>query len=171
MKKKSIWISLAIGIAVILFLYNLFRGTGFIKIDTPGASIQLRSGLFGFREITGTESVKVKAGTHRPYQATLTSKDGDKWFSLRANGPWGQLQKIRVQKDQTTAVKLGSPFTVNTKIDHRGAYVYIGLSLIGQSGEHWTPVVFTNKSYLPAPGFRIVDQAGKQLYSGKFEFG
>jgi hypothetical protein len=171
MNKKSVWISLAVSIAVVLFLYNLFRGTGYIRIKTPGASIQLRSGLFGLKEIMGTESVKVKAGMHRPYQATFISRDGDKWFSLRANSPWGQLQKIRVQKDQTTTIKLGPPFTVNTKVDHRGDYVYIGLSLIGQSGEYWRPIVFTNKSYLPAPGFRIVDQAGKQLYSGKFEFG
>ena len=47
----------------------------------------------------------------------------------------------------------------------------IGLTLLGQAGEHYSPQVLTHNGPLPAPAILIVDESGKELASGKFEYG
>jgi hypothetical protein len=171
MKKRDIWISVAIYAVGAIFLYYIFGGSGFIKVENPEATVQFRSGFFGFKEISGDKPIKVRAQTHRPATATLTRKDGEKRWVISSYGPWGQLHKVRVPRDKTATIKLGPPFMVQPDISQRGNTLNIGLSLIGQSGESWRPVVRTNKGSLPAPTYKIIDEKDKELYSGKFEFG
>ncbi|MHC4694720.1 MAG: hypothetical protein ACYS67_18435, partial [Planctomycetota bacterium] len=79
--------------------------------------------------------------------------------------------KIKVKKDQTTVLKPGPPFNVETNVRKRGQNLSIGLSIIGQAGEHYDVRVRTRRGSLPAPGLKIVDESGKVLVSDKFKFG
>ncbi|MHC4758512.1 MAG: hypothetical protein ACYTE8_07625, partial [Planctomycetota bacterium] len=156
MKKRDIWISVVIYAVGAIFLYYIFGGSGFIKVENPEATVQFRSGFFGYKGISGDKPIKVRAQTYRPAMATLTRKDGSKQWILDSYGPWGQLRNVRVPRDKTVTIKLGPPFIVQPDISQRGDTLHIGLSLIGQSGESWSPVARNNKGSLSAPTYKII---------------
>ncbi|MHC4647571.1 MAG: hypothetical protein ACYTBJ_19060, partial [Planctomycetota bacterium] len=95
-----------------------------------------------------------------------------KWWALRSwNGPWGELGRIKVARDQTSVLKLGPPFTVHTDVRRSGRTVSIGLSLIGRAGEHWTAQMLRSSGPAAQPRLQIVDESEKVIASGKFEYG
>jgi hypothetical protein len=177
MKKKDIWISVAVIAATVLAVYFYSQQQGYIKIDAPGVEMKLRSGWFRSATVTSDSGpVKVRARVYRPERAVITveKKDEAKWWSLMSrNGPWGELERIKVSKGETTVLKLGPPFTVHTDVRRRDPGVSIGLSLIGQAGEHWSTQVLAGKGQKrpAAPRLQIVDESRKVLVSGKFEYG
>jgi len=80
MKKRDVWISVAIIAAAVLLLYSYSQETGQIKIDAGDAvaTLQLRSSWLGKATISsGAEPTKVSARAHRPVQLSL---------SMRQNG-------------------------------------------------------------------------------------
>ena len=173
MKKKSIWISIAIIIAAFLAFHFYTRQEGRIKIDTDGVEMQLRSGWFSTIRVTsGAEPVTVNARVYRPRSISIAMKqNGDTW-RLNSSGPWGKLAKIRVNNNETTVLKLlGPPFTIKPRVAQRGTLVSVGFSVIGQAGEDYDIRVVKNGRRLPAPKVKIVDEAGKALASGKFAYG
>jgi len=172
MKRRDIWISIAIIIAAFLVFYFYTRQQGYIKIDTEGVDMQLRNGLFSKIRITsGAEPVTVNARVYRPRSISIAMKqDGDTW-RLNSSGPWGKLAKIRVKNNETTVLKLGPPFTIKPRVTQRSTLVSVGLSIIGQAGENYGTTVVKNGRRLPAPKVKIVDEAGKTLASGKFAYG
>jgi hypothetical protein len=172
MKKKSIWISIAIIIAAFLAFHFYTRQEGRIKIDTDGAEMQLRGGWFSKIRITsGAEPVTVNARVYRPRRISLAiQKGGNEWI-IDGFGPWGELAKINVKKDQTTVLKPGPPFLVKTNVRRKGQNLSIGLLVIGQAGEHYSAQVRTRRGSLPAPRLKIVDEGAKVLASDKFKFG
>ncbi len=172
MKRRDIWISIAIIIAAFLAFHFYSRQEGRIKIDTDGVEMQLRSGLFSKIRITsGAEPVTVNARVYRPRLLSIAMKqNGDTW-RLNSFGPWGRLAKIRVNNNETTVLKLGPPFTIKSRVAQRGTLVSVGFSVIGQAGEDYGIRVVKNSRRLPAPKVKIVDEAGKVLASGKFAYG
>lgn len=172
MKRKGIWISIAIIIAAFVVFYFYPRQQGYIKIDTKGVEMQLRSGLFSKIRITsGAEPVTVNARVYRPRSISIAMKqNGDTW-RLKSFGPWGKLAEIRVNNNETTVLKLGPPFTIKPRVNQRGTSVSVGFSMIGQAGEDYGTNVVKNGRRLPAPKVKIVDEAGKTLASGKFAYG
>jgi hypothetical protein len=177
MKKKDIWIAVAVIAVTVLGVYIFAERQGHLKIDTPGVELKVRSGWFRTATVSSdSEPVKVAARVYRPERAVITSKKKgeSKWWSLQARrGPWGQLERIKVEQDQTTVLKLGPPFTVHTDVRRRGRNASIGLALIGQAGESWnTQVLAGGGQRRPAaPKLQIVDESGNVLVSGKFEYG
>jgi len=176
MKKRDIWISVAIIAAACLAFYFFSQQKGYIRIDAPGfeTDMNLRRGwLSKTVTISGSEPVKVRAGAYKPERAVVRmEKDEHTWWSIICrNGPWGKLATINVAGGNTTILKLGPPLTVQADVQRKGRAVSIGLSMIGQAGEHWSAEVLTSKGPLPAPKVRIVDETGEVLASGKFEYG
>jgi hypothetical protein len=172
-KKTNIYILLAI-IAGVLVFFLCPRPKGFIKIETSGVDMLISKGWFQNVRITSEGNpVKVTVGTYRPKNIYIKAgKDNDKlWTIFGSSGPWGELSKIKVEKDKTTAIALGPPFTIKTDVQRNGRNVLIGLSLIGRSGEYWNPQVSLNKGQVMAPKLSIIDEAGKILASGSFQFG
>lgn len=172
MKKRNIWISIAIIAAAVLVFCFYMRQEGYIKIDTPGIELQLRSGWFNRAMITsGTEPVKISARTYTPKRLRISGEqDGNRW-QIDSFGPWEKLARIKVKNDETTVLKLGPPFLIRPRVDQSGSRVLIGLSITGQAGEHYNAGVMKNGRRQPAPKLKIVDEAGKILASGKFEYG
>ena len=170
MKKKDIWISLAIIAASAAVLYFYTQRKGYIEIDTGGAKarLQLRNSLFGSTTINSDAGpTKVRAIIHRPKLLRMTSKQGGSNYQLDSYGPWGKISKIDVEKNKTTALRLGPPFIVKPAIHRTGSQVRtIDFSIIGQAGEKYR----YNRS-APVPKIKIIDEQGNTLASGNFGFG
>ena len=172
MKKKGIWISLGIVIAVAcliaVYLYSLPKG--YIKIDTPGAEIQLR-GRFGTKTISSKGPVTVGAGLYRTQNLGIKMNQDSETWQIGSRGPWGKLEQIEVKENQTTALKLGPPFLIKPDVNRSGSQVSIGFAIVGQAGEQYQNAVTKNDERVSPPKAKIVDEAGTVLASGNFAYG
>ena len=178
MKKQNVLVLVALIMVVAGIASSVFiRGKGFIRIETPGVDLRLRSGWFGTTTAySASGPVEVRAGIYHPVQATIRLKkdngeEGQLWFLSSRGGPWGRLAMIRVDKGQTVSLRLGPPITLHADVQRQGSTVLVGLSLVGQAGEHWSPRVMTSQGQAPAPAVQIVDESGKVLASGRFAYG
>lgn len=170
---------LLICLAVIVFIgYKIATSgePGYIKLDVPGATMDLRGNWWSRVAVSSdTEKIKVKTGTYRPRRLEIVKEGGgNKWrvFSL---GPWGDLRTIKVRRDETTVIKPGEPFFISANVGRQrqsgSRLVSIGLSITGRAGEHYSPRIAKNGRDVGAPKLKIVDESGKVLASGKFEYG
>jgi len=94
---------------------------------------------------------------------SMTDANGDKWVLDLAKG-----QTASGLKD---GAKPGSPLLVTTDVQISGRDVSIGLIVEGQAGEKYAGGVQKNKQWQPPPGFKIVNDAGKTLTTGRFKYG
>jgi len=174
MKKRDIWISVAIIAAAVLAFYLYSQGKGRIKIDAGGAAatLHLRSSWFSKATISsGAEPTKVSARVQRPEQLSLSMKQDSNTWQIDSRGPWGKLSKISVNDNDTTVLKLGPPFLIKPKVRKSGSRVSIDFSIIGQASEQYQNVPRKNNRSVPAAKAKIIDEAGNVLASGKFEYG
>ena len=174
MKKRDIWISVAIIAAAVLLLYSYSQETGQIKIDAGGAvaTLQLRSSWLGKATISsGAEPSTVSVRAHRPVQLSLSMKQGGDTWQIDSRGPWGKLSKISVNKNDTTVLKLGPPFLIKPGVRKSGSNVSIDFAIIGQASEQYQSVIRKNNRSVPAPKAKIIDETGNVIASGKFEYG
>ena len=95
---------------------------------------------------------------------STTDANGDKWVLDLAKG-----QSIAGLKD--SSAKTGPPLLIKTDVQISGSDVSIGLIVEGRAGEKYAGGVQKNGQWQPAPDFKIVDEAGKVLTSGRFEYG
>ena len=95
----------------------------------------------------------------------LTNKqDGDVWvISLISGQP---LMPIKESGN-----KPGVPIKVTPDVQVVYTALSIGLIAEGQAGEKYIPGVRKNGQWLDAPTFEVVDQSGKVLGGGQFEYG
>jgi len=176
MKKRNIWISVAIIAAAVLILmwFSGSSGKGQIKIDAGGAiaELQLAGGLFDTVTISsGAEPIKVDARTYYPQSVTISMQQGSDTWQIDNRGPWGKSSTIEVKNNETTVLRLGPPFIVKPGINKSGSTVSINFSIFGQGGEKYQNYAKKNNSRVPAPKAKIIDEAGNVLASGKFEYG
>jgi hypothetical protein len=174
MKKRDIWISVAIIAAAGLLLFLSLQKKGQLQIDAGGAvpTMRLSNSWFGKTMIdSAAQPSKVSARLHRPQWLTIWMKQGDDTWQLESRGPWGKLSTIRVQNNETTVLKLGPPFQIKTKALYTGTKVSIDFAIIGQAGEHYRNSIIQNNKRAPAAKLKIIDEAGSVLASGKFEYG
>ena len=176
MKKRDIWISIAIIAAAVLFLFSHSRGKGQIEIDAGDAyvTLRVRSDWFPKDVLIKSEYepvVTMLARVYRPKRLSISKEqDGDKWL-LYSNGPWGMLSTIRVKKNNTTVLQLGPPLQIKSDVRHTGSRASIDFNIIGKAGENYNGVVIRNDKRLSAPKVKIIDGAGTVLATGKFEYG
>ena len=172
MKKRDIWISVAIiAVACLVFCFRS-QQEGYIRIDGSGAELQLGSGFFSTIRITsGQEPVALRARAYRPKRLSMTMKENGNTWRIDSRGPWGDMSRVKVKNDETTVLKPGPPLLIKPEVRQRSSLVSVDFSIIGQAGEHYGAGIAKNGRRLAAPGLKIVDEAGKVLASGKFEYG
>jgi len=162
-----------------------FRKTGRIAVDPAGVRLTIRGALrLGATVGPATEAQAVKAGLYRPTQLYRTlekqivSDDGTKTtetWQLYSGGPWGDLEAIQVEKGKTTLVKFDGALTA--KVDAAfsdmgdGTTASLALQLVGPHGEQYSPLIKKDGKTAEAPKFTILDEAGKELHTGRFEYG
>jgi len=115
---------------------------------------------------------QVPAGNFTTAFLQLCARDqaGARW-QLTGSNQRGKLQTITVREGETLALKVGPPLAVKTDITQSRDIVSIGLSLAGQAGEEYTADAKKNGTTVPPPKLRILDEAGKVLASGAFQYG
>lgn len=171
MKKRDIWISIAIIVVALVGFYFYVQGEGQIKIETAGVEMQLYGGLFNKPKVTSQSPITVKARSYRPESLSIAAKQhGDTW-RLYSRGPWGKLKRITVKGNKTTVLQPGPPFLIKPDLYKSSSVVTIGLSIIGRAGEHYSAAVSKNGRRPAAPALKIVDESGKVLASGRFTYG
>jgi hypothetical protein len=174
MKKRDIWISVAIIAAAVLLLFSYSHGKGQIKIDSGGAVTTLRLSNNWLSKATigsGAQPSTVSARLHRPQWLKVSMQQGSDTWRLESRGPWGGLSTISVKNNDTTVLKLGPPFQIKPKVQNTGSRVSIDFNIIGKAGEHYRNVITRTNQRVPAPKVKIIDEVGNVLASGKFEYG
>jgi len=174
MKKKDIWISLAIiavcGLSILLYMQR----KGYVGIDAGPAEavLQLKSNLFTNITInSGAEPAAINARTYRPKYLSLSIKENGRIWRIESSGPWGDLSKIKVRNDEATALKLGPPFLIKPQIRKNRSRLSIGFTIIGQAGEQYRNFITKNNSVVTGAKFKIIDETGNVFESGKFQYG
>jgi len=174
MKKRDIWISVAIIAAAVLLLLISLQKKGRLQIDAGGAVPALRlSNSWLDKTMISSEAqpYKISARLHRPQWLKLSMQQGSDTWRLESRGPWGELSTIRVKSNDTTVLKLGPPFQIKTKALFTGTKVSIDFNIIGTAGEQYRNMIIQNNKRAPAPGVKILDEDGFILASGKFAYG
>ena len=171
MKKITVYIAVSLLVALfagVILVAN--RETGYIKVEYPGYIINLQGGLW--KSVTigpSTEPKKVHVGTYMPsYANYFIEENGDKW---QLYGPWRNLPKIQVVKEETISLKYGPPFQIKTDVRKNRSNASIGLSLVGRAEELYSLSVRKNGQWLPAPKLKIIDEAENILAEGRSQYG
>ena len=97
---------------------------------------------------------------------SLTKKDstGDEWvLSLVRGQPVSKLAE--------SGAKPGEPVSVSLNVQAAGKVLSIGLIVEGQAGEKYVGGAIKNGEWLPAPRFTVVNEEGKIIGKGQFEYG
>ena len=178
MKKKDIWISIAIiSAAALVFCYYSLTNSlvkGSIKVDAGGATavLQLRSIWFSQEKTTiGQEPATVNARIHKPERLSVSmGQEGHTW-KMDSSGPWGNLSRIKVKNDKTTVVRLGPPFLIKPRVNKSGSYLSIDFAIIGQAGEQYQSFVKKDNRLITGAKLKIVDKAGNVLMNDRFKYG
>ena len=174
---KKIQVSLVIIVIISLFAFFLYpRPDGYVKVDTPGASVSLKTGWWRTDILTDkTDKFALRAGKSYEVRNVNISaeKNNDTWrLRTRAYSSGSAIAEgIQVRKGETTIVKVGGPFTIKTDVQGRGQFVSIGLSVIGRAGEKYFTRPMRKGKASPEPKLEIIDEAGNVLSSGQFEYG
>ena len=177
MSKKDVVLCVLIvaGSAIAAALSYIAQGTGYIKIDTPGTELRLRSGWFGNTTvISGDTPMAVLPRTYQSTYLCVSKKRGAEVWSIKGYGGWGQLANLNVEKNQTVNLKVGPPFVLKPDVAIRkGARpITIGLSLTGQAGEAYAlNTVTKNGRPVKDLAIHIVDSNGVVLSQGNVEYG
>jgi len=79
---------------------------------------------------------------------------------------------IELKPGEVTALKIGPPLVAKVDAEEaKGRIVSLGLGIQGQGGEAYYPGAAKNGKAVPAPTFKILDEAGKVLAAASFEYG
>lgn len=168
MSKKLALIFLVIAIVVcgaIVFLQS--RGKGYIRLEGKGVRLEL-SGAWGrgVSVASDNEEVEAFAGIYLPRSIQITAQKDGQSYTISSKGPWGELSRVEIKKDETTVIKCGPPLKAKADVRRSGREVSLGLSVTGCAGEG-----YSLRSLRQVPGVKIVDEAGNLLSEGKFAFG
>ena len=174
MKKKDIWISLAIIASAGLTLFFYSQGTGYVGIDAGGADavLQLQNNWLGHESITsGTEPAAIGARIYRPQFLSLSKDRGGQTWQLESWGPWADLSTVKVRNNQATVIRLGPPFLIKPDVNRNGSILSIGYTIIGQAGEQYHDFIRKNDGIVTGAKISIFDETGNILESGNFKYG
>jgi len=157
---------------------NLKFGTIKISNQTGSCLLQLASsnGILKFEE-TGKE-YQVPTGTYQLYAHTTQVKHASVSWRYEASGTASGKQ-FQIARGDVLDLRFGAPILVNVSYYSRGRRrskpkagdtIELSLSLSGQGGEVYTNVQ-RGRNRPPAPTFRVVDELGKDVAKGTFEYG
>ena len=168
MSKNKLLLFLGIAIvicAVIILLQS--QDEGYVKVEGKDVRLLL-AGAWGrsVSATSGNEAVKASTGIYRPKSIEITAEKDGQSYTIKSGGPWGELSKVEIRKDETTVIKCGPPLKAKADVRRSGREVSLGLSIIGSAGEVYGP-----RTLRSVPGVKIIDEKDNLLSEGKFAFG
>jgi len=179
MKRISFLVVVAVCLLVALTVQSATRPTGAIKVPAylvldlkiDNKPVTVPSG----REVTMPAATYVPACITA--QAAAPGKTKAEIWSIKCTGPFGQVASIAVQEGATSTIDAGPPFTLKPIVyaatnTPQGKVLPIGLAIIGKAGEQYAAnTLKKGMSSVPPPQFQILDETGKVLTQGAFEYG
>jgi hypothetical protein len=118
------------------------------------------------------ENIKLPAGRYQAFFLELSRKDSkNNTWDFASYLDTGSLKNFQISKNQTTSFKIGPPFKIETTTRKSGDRVNINFKLIGQEDAQYGPDFKRNGKRVSPPVFKIIDEQGNVIYSGKFEYG
>lgn len=128
----------------------------------------------GLHNLTGSGGKwRLPAGGYRSIACILTRTDaaGAKW-TLRGGSTDGQFGKFEIRPGETLTAQVGPPMVVKVEAEppSDGA-VLLNFVLVTRNGQEYSPGPEKNDQQLPAPKFKILDEAGKILAQDSFKYG
>jgi len=145
---------------------------GTLDIGLPDAALTLLSDT-GLHRLADSEGKwQLPAGRYATWELTLNRNDQKRArWAMQSVSNTGKLKDFEVREGETVALKAGPPLTLKTDVQQAGSNVSVGLSLVGQAGEEYAPGVERNGQSVSAPTLRILNESGKVLASGSFQYG
>lgn len=143
-------------------------------LDFGGASVKLKlwsdaaeQYLFGSKG-----SWQIPAGVYSALFIELNEIDSERnAWTFSSYRDTGSLRDFEIHANETTSFRIGPPFTIKTDVKQIRDRVSIGLSLEGHSKERYRFPVMKGGRRQPAPTFKIINESGKELISGQFQYG
>jgi hypothetical protein len=149
---------------------------GTIDAGSPDVALVAQSD-YGIHNLSGAQGKwQVPAGKYQVVQVSLSRADaaGAKW-TLSGRGFDGKAGDIEVRPAETLAMKFGPPLVAKVRVTPFAGTDQVGISYAvkGQAGELYGPVARNDKQTAPPPQpeLKILDESGKVLAAGQFEFG
>lgn len=147
---------------------------GTLDVGTPDVETILLASEAGLLRFSGSGGGKwqVPAGHYTAVQAHLSKADaqGAKW-RLSGSGS-GKKEGFEIRAGETRVLRLGPP--LKARIGTRaiaGGGILISLVLEGHAGEPYAPRAVKGNEVPRPPKLKILDEAGKTLAQGNFEYG
>jgi len=164
-----------------------------INIDENGKSLELNKIQpdFGTLDL-GNENLKLKlwsdtaqqfihnlksngpvpAGRYQALFLEWSQIDSEKKeWTFTCYGDTGALGDFEITKNKTTSYKIGPPFQIITRAHKIRETINIDFKLVGQTGEQYRSDFKRNGIRVSPPVFRIIDEAGNVVDSGRFKYG
>lgn len=111
--------------------------------------------------LRGTHSL---TGSRRDFEIVQKDQNGDLW-SLRLVKGQSLSRLKRIGKDP------GPPLLVRVDVTRQNRNVSFGLILEGKAGEKYIARIKKNGQIVPPPRYKIINESGKVLKIGTFEYG
>jgi hypothetical protein len=171
-RKSSVVISILTGTMIVCILLAIDRSRGYLVVEAEGVELHLSRRLFNSLTVySGHGSVETPARSYTPRYLMLTARDGDDTWQLESTGPWGVLDRIKINQGETTTLKCGPPLRIDTQTSLDVRQVCVDLVISGRGGERYRNVVLKNGDRVSAPKVKLIDQDGNVLVSSRFKYG
>lgn len=144
---------------------------GTLDVGSPDVELRLFSDS-GFHWLKGSGGKwKVPVGNYMTVDVAMRRTERGAAWSLECDWPGGKLQNFSVRRDETTQLPAGPPLVGEVRTDLYDNSLMLSFALRGRAGEEYEAGARRNGRSQPAPSFVIQDETGKELASGKFEYG
>ncbi|MHC4591607.1 MAG: hypothetical protein ACYS8L_02805 [Planctomycetota bacterium] len=145
---------------------------GVLDVECPSAMLTLL-GPCGRRQLqVGSGKRQLPAGKYSARIVTLGQRDDKaRLWEVTSYGDTGKLSDFEIREGATLSLKAGPPLQIKPQVSQDARRVRIGLLVLGRAGERYSAAARTDGKVVPAPKLRILDESGKVLDSGRFEYG
>ncbi len=182
MVRKVAWLAvlvLAVGLAT--QVRSASPAAGSLKVTTQGLVVDVQAPTGQKVSLPANKEMPAPPGSYKTVGITQYGQgsDGGKavMWSIKCTGPFGKVATLSVSAGKTTEIEAGAPLTVRpsasvAKSEAKGTTVSVALSVTGSAGETYnTGSILQGKTRVPAPKAVILDESGREVNSGNFEYG
>jgi len=142
-------------------------------LDLGGADVKMKLWSDAAEQnITGSEeNRRLPAGKYRTIFIELNQKDssGNRWTLTSSRA--GKLEDFEIRPGRKSSFKIGPLFQIKTTAQRSSNNVLIGFDLEGQAGEQYRADVGRNGIRVSPPVFKIIDESGNVVDTGRFKYG
>jgi len=146
----------------------------FGTLDLGGAKVKLKlwSDAAAQYRFYLEKNWQLPAGKYAAIFMELHKRDssGNEW-NFNSSRKKCKLDDFEIRPGETTSFEIGPPFQIKTTAEQSSNTMSICFDLEGQAGELYSPGARRNDRRISEPGFKIIDESGKALESGRFKYG